>query len=223
MIPGLELINDAVSVEYAEQIVELLPPILVHGPPDEQVTSDAQKTSSTTGQAVGSGLQAHYFRPVPDFVSFVDEDAIPEDWKQSVWRQDDDNGPSGSCDCAIVQRYDPGQGIRPHVDLHRFDDGVAILSLLSGCVMDLYRGEAPEPEYKIYLPPRSLLLMRGEARYDWRHGTLSTTKDEINQDVTNWQALPTDLADRVSAGQTVVVERSRRISITMRKMGPSDT
>lgn len=214
MIPGLELINDAASEEYAAQIVALLPAVLTHGavePPTE-----VQIGAAHAGQAVGSGLQAHYFRPLPDFVSFVDEDVIPDAWRQRVWHDEE----GAACDCAIVQRYDPGQGIRPHVDLDRFRDGVAILSLLSGCVMDLYADSADQATERIYLPPRSLLLMRGDARYKWRHGIQATMTDLMDKHVTNWRALPEALASRVARDEAVEVARQRRISITMRRVTP---
>ncbi|CAI5531605.1 unnamed protein product [Closterium sp. Naga37s-1] len=44
-------------------------------------------------------------------------------------------------DQMIANWYSGDQGIKPHVDLLRFDDGIAILSLLSPCVMTL----APAP------------------------------------------------------------------------------
>ncbi|CAI7772803.1 unnamed protein product [Closterium sp. NIES-54] len=40
-------------------------------------------------------------------------------------------------DQMIANWYSGDQGIKPHVDLMRFDDGIAILSLLSPCVMTL--------------------------------------------------------------------------------------
>ncbi|GJP75925.1 hypothetical protein CLOP_g17030, partial [Closterium sp. NIES-67] len=44
-------------------------------------------------------------------------------------------------DQMIANWYSAHEGIKPHVDLMRFDDGIAILSLLSPCVMTL----APAP------------------------------------------------------------------------------
>jgi alkylated DNA repair dioxygenase AlkB len=41
----------------------------------------------------------------------------------------------------IVNVYTPGDGIAPHVDLHAFDDGLCVVSLLTTTVMDFY---APE-------------------------------------------------------------------------------
>ncbi|KAH8269617.1 hypothetical protein KR018_010538 [Drosophila ironensis] len=71
-------------------------------------------------------------------------------------------------DQLTVNEYEPGQGIPPHVDTHSaFLDPILSLSLQSDVVMDFRRGEEIVP---VRLPRRSLLIMSGEARYDWTHG-----------------------------------------------------
>jgi 2OG-Fe(II) oxygenase superfamily len=80
----------------------------------------------------------------------------------------------------ILNLYNPGEGITPHVDLlQRFGDGILGLSLGSGCVMRFRKvppnsglaNSIPFDEYwDLYLPERSLLILSGEARYDWTHG-----------------------------------------------------
>ncbi|KAG1365225.1 alkylated DNA repair protein ALKBH8 [Cocos nucifera] len=81
-------------------------------------------------------------------------------------------------DQLIANVYEPGEGICAHVDLMRFEDGIAIVSLESACVMhftqskggdgnaELLQGEERIP---ILLSPGSLILMSGEARYLWKH------------------------------------------------------
>lgn len=69
------------------------------------------------------------------------------------------------------------QGICAHVDLMRFEDGIAIVSLESSCVMHFSQVEATNDEsiasntkkIPVYLTPGSLILMYGEARYAWKH------------------------------------------------------
>ena len=41
-------------------------------------------------------------------------------------------------DQMIVNNYVPGDGLTPHIDLHAFADGVAVVSLQSAVVMDMY-------------------------------------------------------------------------------------
>lgn len=91
----------------------------------------------------------------------------------------------------ILNYYTPGQGIANHVDLpHRYEDVIAIVSLGSGITMDLVNGE---DERELYLEPGSLLVLRDEARWVWKHGITARMEDN---------GVPRDI----------------RISITMRRM-----
>lgn len=94
-------------------------------------------------------------------------------------------------DQVIINEYLPGQGIAPHVDcVSCFEGIICSLSLASGCIMDLTNGHAKK---SIYLEPRSLLILKGDARYKWKHGIASRKNDNR-------------------------VKRQRRISLTFRKV-----
>ncbi|KAF8592284.1 hypothetical protein K439DRAFT_1626304 [Ramaria rubella] len=89
---------------------------------------------------------------------------------------------------AILNHYNPGEGITSHVDLlTRFADGIIGVSLGSGTVMTfqkvLQEGALHEPEeedrYDIYLPERSILVLTGDARYKWTHGIEGKLGDSI--------------------------------------------
>src|SRR5687768_16525340 len=69
-------------------------------------------------------------------------------------------------DQALVNEYLPGQGIAAHVD--RFSETVVSLSLASGIYMDFTR-ESDSAKVSLWLEPRSLLVLQGEARHQWRH------------------------------------------------------
>ncbi|KAK8982208.1 hypothetical protein V6N11_037382 [Hibiscus sabdariffa] len=100
-----------------------------------------------------------------------------------------------------------GEGICAHVDLMRFEDGIAIVSLESSCVMhftcveeggsDIVEG-GKKHKIPVLLSPGSLVLMSGEARYLWKH--------EINRKpgFQMWE------------GRELV--QQRRVSITLRKL-----
>lgn len=103
------------------------------------------------------------------------------------------------------------QGICAHVDLIRFEDGIAIVSLESSCVMHFtkvgqaYYGAAnrgkldpPMTKIPVYLTPGSLVLISGEARYGWKH--------EINRKP----------GFQIWEGQEL--NQRRRISVTLRKL-----
>jgi len=123
------------------------------------------------------------------------------------------NGESGESDEAfsfdqyVVNAYLPGEGLKPHVDLAAFDDGVCVVSLLSSTVMDL----SPAPEARaapgrranasaaaippsgtdapigpnqpsdvsigIRLDPGDALFLSGDARWRWQHGIAARAAD----------------------------------------------
>lgn len=111
-------------------------------------------------------------------------------------------------------QIDTSQGICAHVDLMRFDDGIAIVSLESACVMHFSQagqggtacgtvkhGEGESTKVPVYLKPGSLVLMSGDARYLWKH--------EINRKPG---------AQLWDGGE---LEQHRRTSITLRKLRAS--
>ncbi|KAL2316788.1 hypothetical protein Fmac_030664 [Flemingia macrophylla] len=109
-------------------------------------------------------------------------------------------------DQMIANVYQPREGICAHVDLLRFDDGIAILSLESSCVMHftpLSHSDAV-PSVPVLLAPGSLILMWGEARYQWKH--------EINR---------TTPAFQTWKGHQLT--QSKRTSITLRKLSSSSS
>jgi alkylated DNA repair dioxygenase AlkB len=100
-------------------------------------------------------------------------------------------------DQVIVNEYLPGQGIAPHVDcVPCFTGTVASLSLGSPCVMNFSRTDGGRKVSRL-LEPRSLLVLSGEARYQWTHAIAPRKADAF-------------------AGKTI--PRTRRVSLTFRKV-----
>ena len=100
-------------------------------------------------------------------------------------------------DQVIINEYQPGQGIAPHVDcVPCFEETIVSISLGSPCVMDFTH---PSTGQKIaqLLEPCSLLIFSGDARYHWKHGIAARKTDKHN-------------------GQTI--QRCRRISLTFRNV-----
>lgn len=124
--------------------------------------------------------------------------------------------PSKYCVLLICGRHDItepiySQGISAHVDLMRFEDGIAIVSLESSCVMHFTRVEQaycdipnggnmdpPMTKIPVYLNPGSLILMSKEARYRWKH--------EINR------------RPGFQIWEGHELNQTRRISVTLRKL-----
>ena len=116
-----------------------------------------------------------YFGPLPDWLDPVLE-TLPFKPNQ-----------------AIVNEYEPGQGISAHVDcVPCFGTMIASLSLGSGAVMQFTNCNEKQ---EIYLEPRSLIVLSGKARYDWAH------------------AIPARKSDMVGGFK---IEHGRRVSLTFR-------
>jgi alkylated DNA repair dioxygenase AlkB len=77
----------------------------------------------------------------------------------------------------IINEYLPGQGIASHSDyVSNYGDTVASLSLGSPIVMDF---TSPDDEkFPFLLEPRSLFVLCGPARYDWKHGIAPRKTDK---------------------------------------------
>ena len=66
----------------------------------------------------------------------------------------------------IVNEYMRDQGIASHTDSPVFGPVIVSVSLLAPTVMTFSRGDS---RVLVDLPPRSALIMSGEARSEWRH------------------------------------------------------
>lgn len=104
---------------------------------------------------------------------------------------------STALDQVIANEYEPGQGISAHVDcVPCFGGTIASLSLGSGCMMEFTNSETGVRK-SIFLEPCSLIILSGEARYQWQH------------------AIPARKSDIIGGIKT---PRSRRISLTFRNV-----
>ena len=123
---------------------------------------------------------------------------LPE-WLQALGRRlyEDGHMPAEP-DQVIVNEYEPGQGISSHIDCEPcFANMIVSLSLGSGCVMDFTSKLDKAKKIPVWLAPRSIIVLKDEARNEWLHGIAPRKSDQ-------W------------AGQKY--ERQRRVSLTFRKV-----
>ena len=103
-------------------------------------------------------------------------------------------------DQAIVNEYEPGEGIAAHIDCEPcFGPVVTTLSLGSDIEMQFEHARTGECT-PVYLAQRSLAVLTGEARYEWTHSIVKRQSDP----------------SRSGGGQRV--PRRRRVSITFRSV-----
>jgi alkylated DNA repair dioxygenase AlkB len=102
-------------------------------------------------------------------------------------------------DHVLANRYQPGEGIHPHVDDDYFYDGIASVSLLSGAVVRFsvhptgryFADPANEARLRelslpdaptciaAYFPAGSAFVLHGEARYGWVHEIADRPVDSV--------------------------------------------
>lgn len=83
-------------------------------------------------------------------------------------------------DQVIINEYKAGQSITPHIDCTPcFEDTICTLSLGSEYVMDFMNWKTKE-KFKLLLEVGSLLILSGEARYDWTHGLKPQKGDRVS-------------------------------------------
>lgn len=159
-IPGLNLIENFITKEEAEQIF---------------TNVDTQKWTKLSNRRVQHyGYEFLYGlnsvnpekkapNPIPDFLSNVTE-KINQLMPPS----------QGKMDQLTINDYMPGDGIPPHFDTHSpFEEFFVALSLGSGITMS-FKNPA-NVEKHVYIPDRALIIFSGEARYAWYH-TISQRK-----------------------------------------------
>ncbi|KAL6779512.1 hypothetical protein ACKKBG_A12590 [Auxenochlorella protothecoides x Auxenochlorella symbiontica] len=181
-IPGLDLILEFVSTQ---EEVELL--ALVDAQPWEylakrRVQHHGMRFEYATRHVEVGAAQSPLPPALHDFVALRLAPRIPG---------------SQALDQVTVNEYVAGVGLSPHVDTHSaFGDTLLSLSLAGPCVM-VFRKEG-RADVALALPPRSLLVLQGEARHAWQH------------------YIPHRKSDMV--GGEVVLRAERRVSFTFRQV-----
>lgn len=103
----------------------------------------------------------------------------------------------GEWNQVIVNEYLPGQGISAHTDSLAYGGVIQCYTLGSGATMRFTSEEHKGERRDLYVEPRSLYVMTGEARYQWKHEMISRKSDTV---------------------EGVKQARSRRISVTLRSV-----
>jgi len=108
-------------------------------------------------------------------------DALPgglPDWSDGLMtKMLNDQLISSPMEQLIVNEYEPGQGIGRHVDSKSFGNTIVSMSLGSPCVMVFRELSGEKRVVEVVLKPRSLLIMRGDARSKWSHEIPSRKSD----------------------------------------------
>ncbi|XP_010518968.1 PREDICTED: alkylated DNA repair protein alkB homolog 8 isoform X2 [Tarenaya hassleriana] len=202
-IPGLFLVHDFVSAEEEQQLLAAVDARPWIGLAKRRVQHYGYEFCYGTRNVDTKKRLGE----LPSFVSPILE-------RISLFPNLDDPA-SLNLDQLTVNEYPSGVGLSPHIDTHSaFEGSIFSLSLAGPCIMEFRRysegtwkaaSETVTAADKsgnitrkaIYLPPRSMLLLSGEARYAWHH------------------YIPHHKIDKVK--DEVIRRCSRRVSFTIRK------
>lgn len=206
-IPGLYLFHDFVSAKEEEELLQAVD----NGPWKSLSKRRVQHHGYEFCYDTRNVDAKQHLGELPSFVSFILKrvSSFP------------DIPPNLVLDQLTVNEYPSGVGLSPHIDTHSaFEGFIFSLSLAGPCIMEFRRYtegswipkiastndmEVENPNScselsrkAIYLPPRSMLLLSGEARYAWHHYIPHHKIDKVNE--------------------TTIRRGSRRVSLTFRKV-----
>ncbi|GAB4193560.1 MAG: alpha-ketoglutarate-dependent dioxygenase AlkB [Coleofasciculaceae cyanobacterium] len=182
-IPGLTYIPNYISIDEQNQLLNAI---------DQQVWSLESLESRRRIQQ--HGYKYEYQNGILVACNYLG--SLPEWAERIAQRLYRDRITTKVLDQVTVNEYEPGQGLRGHVDcVTCFGDTIITLSLGSSYVMNLMHLETGEMK-ELLLLQGSLLVLKQEARYGWLHSVSPRYKD-------------------IYQGREVM--RSRRISLTFRE------
>lgn len=172
-ICGLEYIPNYISLEYQENLIQLI--------------DSSSWNLSLKRRTQHYGYEYEYkSKKVPKYLGKIPywlEKLCDQLYLDKIFNEKPNQ--------VIINEYLEGQGIAPHIDCTTcFSDTISSLSLSSHCVMDFTKGVSKN---FIFLEPMSLLILRKDARYKWKHG-IAFRKSDIG------------------------LKRKRRLSITFRNV-----
>ncbi|KAI8975559.1 hypothetical protein BDF20DRAFT_879316 [Mycotypha africana] len=188
-VPGLYLIEDAVSLEEETYLLDETNKRewsgLGIGP-----TPELKRRTQQYGHLFSYRYRKviEEYGPLPDFSEFFVQRIMENGWMPHKPNH------------LLINEYNLGQGIMPHVDAPAlFGSNILSLSLLSDCIMKFTSMENESIFFDVILPRRSLAIMTGDARYKFKHG--------ISKDVVE-----------TTADTGITIHRDKRISFTFREI-----
>ncbi|KAI9356854.1 oxidoreductase [Pilaira anomala] len=183
-VPGLYVVYDAVSVQEEKDLVEFADSQTWSGlgiSPNPELKRRTQQYGHLFSYRYRKVLEE--YGPFPDPVHFMVNRIMENNWMP--------NHPNH----LLINEYNAGQGIMPHIDAPALFGPVIIsLSLLSDCIM---RFTCEDQSIDILLPRRSLAILTLDARYKYKH------------------SISKDLEETVDG---ILIHRDRRVSFTFREI-----
>jgi len=80
----------------------------------------------------------------------------------------------------IINKYEVGEGISAHSDLHKYGKVIACFSFGGGAYMHFMKNQKPDSITNLYVEPSSLYIMSGPSRYEYTHEMKRRKTDMVN-------------------------------------------
>lgn len=190
---GLRIVEDFVSPVEEDVLLNSI----------QWPTSPATKEDLKHRQVLHFGYEFEYGTNTINPDKPIDR-KIPQECEDLVLKRCCSEGLiSQTPDQLTVNRYEPGQGIPPHIDTHSCcTDTILSLSLGSDVVMSFVDKDDESFHRPVVLPRRSMLIMSGRSRYAFTHGITPRS---------------TDIVPASGSGITLR-KRGLRVSLTFRRV-----
>ena len=168
MIPGLYYFKDVVSDELSKEITTYL---------SECNDWFPVGGASNSRQVIHYGYKYNYksgdvtekAKPFPTCIV-----KLLEIIKQVADFQSEKDAAFTQC---LINKYEPNQGIAPHIDSLSYGRYICCFTLGSGANLTFTNyGKTVD----LYTEPNSLYIMSGEARYNWRHEMKKLKNDIVD-------------------------------------------
>jgi len=177
LIPGLVIVKDFVMREEEEVILKALDEL--------EWSTDLKRKVQQFGwrfDHLSQNMKGKRIGPLPTFCASV----TARLYERRLFPFEVDQ--------MIVNHYQPGQGIHPHIDkTHCFDTVVGSVGLGSSCVMEFRNADSSKNAavIDVFFERRSAVVLSGDARYKWTHGIPGRAYD-------NWRGKEHKRKNRVS-------------------------
>lgn len=159
-VPGLVYVD-----RYLSCVEELE---LLRAADSEPWLRDWQRRRQVYGVAYSGPQAGAQLRPLPPWLSGLVARVQAEGWLR------------GEVVNAVINEYQPGQGIGRHRDHLAFGPTVVAVSLGGASVLQLENPAQPElGRLQLDMQPRSLWVLGGQARSHWLHGIAARHYDLV--------------------------------------------
>ena len=155
-IEGVKFFPEAISQDQASALLEFIKGIEF-------------RTIAMRGMIARRTIACFGFDYVYRSRSVIEMTAIPEVLRAVKCGCAEAAGVNDRFDQVIVSRYPADAGIGWHTDSPVFGDDIMGLSLAAPGKLQLRPRGATATSLSIELPPRSLYLLNGPARWEWQH------------------------------------------------------